>query len=246
VSVVLFGSAAIGGFSTIASDVDLILVVPDNASEDEKRRLRDDVERIEALHGFRESPARQRGALEAFVEKTTANVHSYFVCTRSDLLSGRANRIFGIPRSQAVFVDRAVIPSIVTSAVTVWGEDLLSQVPMPRIRRFDVLKAFHGLFGQALLCVTVFPVLPHATKYAMGVLKRSLHNCFFCYHCRRDTLEQEVEFFQGRLGPSRTLEQLLVLRGEYRRSFGFVIRCPPTLVRLHLRTAFENQFPRSF
>ena len=112
------------------------------------------------------------------------------------------------------------------------------------IRRFDVFKAFFGLCGQALLSAAVFPVLPGATKYAMGVLKRSLHNCFFCYHGRRATLEEEVGFFQRRLGSSRTLEQLLALRDEYRCSFAFVIRCLPTLVRLHLRTAFDNRFPR--
>jgi len=115
---------------------------------------------------------------------------------------------------------------------------------MSPIRRFDVFKSFHGLFCQALLSIAVFAVLPGATKYAMGVLKRSLHNCFFCYHGRRATLEKEVGFFQRRLGPSRTLEQLLALRDEYRCSFAFVIRCLPTLVRLHLRTAFDNRFPR--
>jgi predicted nucleotidyltransferase len=244
VSVVLFGSAATGGFSAVASDVDLILVVPDDADGEDKRRLRATVERIEALHGFRENSARPRAPLEAFVEQVTANVRSFFVCSRSDLLSGRVKRILDLRPSQALFVDRVVVPSIVTSAVTVWGEDLLSRVPMPPIRRLDVFKALHGLFGQALLSAAVFPVLPGATKYAMGVLKRSLHNCFFCYHGRRAPLEEEVNFFQRRLGPSRTLAQLLALRGEYRRSLAFVVHCLPTLVRLHLRTAFDNRFPR--
>ena len=109
--------------------------------------------------------------------------------------------------------------------------------------RFDVFKAFFGLCGQALLSAAVFPVLPGATKYAMGVLKRSLHNCFFCYHGRPTALEEEVEFFQ-RLGPNRTLAQLLDLRRVYTPSFTFVLRCLLTLVWLHLRTAVDNAFPR--
>lgn len=244
VSVVLFGSAAIGGFSATVSDVDMILVVPDNTSREDKNQLRDIVERIEALHGFRNNPARPQGSLEAFVEKVTANVRSFFICTRSDLLSGRVERILDIQPSQALFVDRVVIPSIVTSAVTVWGEDMLSQIPMSPIRRFDVFKAFHGFFCQAVLSMTVFAVLPKATKYAMGTLKRSLHNCYLCYHGRRVSLEEEVNFFQRRLGASRTLVQLLSLRGEYRQSFAFVFGCLPTLIRLHWRTAFDNSFPR--
>ncbi len=243
VSIVLFGSSATGGFSAKASDVDLILIVSDGTSEEDRRRLREAAERIEALHGFRENDVPQ-SSLEAFVEKVTANVRSFFICTRSDLLSGRVKRILDLRPSQALFVDRVVIPSIVTSAVTVWGEDLLSQIPMLPIRRFDVFKAFFGFSSQALLSAAVFPLLPAATRYAMATLKRSVHNCYFCYHGRRASLEEEVNFFQRQLGPFSTLVHLLALRGEYRRSFAFVIRCVPTLVRLHLRTVLDNRFPR--
>ena len=243
VSIVLFGSLATGGFSAKASDVDLILIVSDGTSEEDRRRLREAAERIEALHGFRENDGPQ-SSLEAFVEKVTANVRSFFIRSRSDLLSGRVERILDLRPSQALFVDRVVIPSIVTSAVTVWGDDLLSQIPMLPIRRFDVFKAFFGFSSQALLSAAVFPLLPGATRYAMGTLKRSVHNCYFCYHGRRASLEEEVNFFQRQLGPFSTLADLLALRGEYRRSFAFVIRCVPTLVRLHLRTVLDNRFPR--
>src|SRR5438093_7732769 len=57
VSIVLFGSLATGGFSAKASDVDLILIVSDGTSEEDRRRLREAAERIEALHGFRENYA---------------------------------------------------------------------------------------------------------------------------------------------------------------------------------------------
>ena len=106
-------------------------------------------------------------------------------------------------------------------------------------------KRFCGFSGQVLLSAMTFPVLPDATKYAMGVLKHSLHSCFFCYHQRTATLEDEVAFFNRRLGGSRTLVELLSLRRHYRRSFAFVIRCLPTLARLHLRAARDNRFPRA-
>jgi len=114
-------------------------------------------------------------------------------------------RILDLRSSQAVFVDRVVVPSIVGSAVTVWGEDLLSHIPLSPVRRFDVFKAFFGLSGQALLCVAVFPVLPAATKYAMGTLKRSVHNCFFCYHTYPAPLEEEVASSSGARGQAARL-----------------------------------------
>jgi hypothetical protein len=244
VSVVLFGSASTGGFEGAASDVDLIFVLPDGAPPEARIGLREAVERLEVLHGFRDPSVHSQSILEAFAQKITANVRSFFVCTRADLLSGDVARILDIPPAQAIFVDRVVVPSIVRSAVTIWGEDLLPHVPMLPIRRLDVLKAFFGFGNQVLLSAALYPFVPPATKYAMGALKRSVHNCYFCYHLRPASLDEEVAFFQEHLGPSRTLAQLKALRHTYRPSFGFVVRCLPALVRLHLRTALDNRFPR--
>jgi len=244
VSVILFGSAATGGFSETASDLDLILVVHDAATRDERRQLSGEVERLEVLYGFRVPRIHPQSGLERIIDRLTATVHSFFICTRQDLLSGRVGRILDLRRPQAVFVDRVVMASIIGSAVTVWGEDLLPHVPLLAIRRLDVFKAFHGLFAQMVLFLAVYPVLPNATKYATGALKRSVHSCFFCYHGDAAPLPQEVDFFQRRIGPGGALQQLLDLRREYTHSFGFVARCLPLLIRLHLHTAWDNQFPR--
>jgi hypothetical protein len=145
---------------------------------------------------------------------------------------------------ETLFVDRIVFASIVASAVTVFGEDLLPRVAVPAVRRLDVFKALFAFSSQVLLSAVTFPVLLDATRYAMGTLKHSLHSCYFCYHRQTAALEVEVDFFCRRLGASQTLVDLLALRHEYRRSFAFVIGCLPALVRLHLRTARDNRFPR--
>jgi hypothetical protein len=79
----------------------------------------------------------------------------------------------------------------------------------------------------------------------MGALKHSLHSCYFCYHLRTAPLDEEVAFFNSRLGGCKTLLDLLNLRQTYRRSFRFVLSCVPVLFRLHLKTALENRFPRA-
>ncbi|CAN5731640.1 hypothetical protein BH23GEM9_BH23GEM9_20430 [soil metagenome] len=253
-ALVVFGSAVTGGYRESASDVDLIVVLADGARREDRRRARAHVQRLELLHGLRdEDPALSEGRLAAWVRSITANVRSFFVCTRADLLSGDVARILDIPRTQAVFVDRVVVPSIVGSGLTVWGEDLLPHVPLPAIRRGDVFKAFFGFWNQALLSAAAYPVVPAATGFAMATLKRSVHNCYFCYHLRPAALEDEVAFLRQRVGggstrhvnhTDRTLDELMELRHEPRRSFGFVLRCLPVLVRLHLRTAVDNRFPR--
>jgi predicted nucleotidyltransferase len=243
VSVVLFGSAAIGGWVATVSDVDLILIVPDSTAGEMIDRLRNQVERIEILHGLRSNLAHGQPALEKFLDKVTAHDRSFFICTRGDLLSGDIGRILRIHPLQTILVDRIVLANFVASGITVWGEKLLPLVPVPPVRHFDVFKALFGLFPMALLCAPVFPLYPAMTKYSMGVLKSSVHSCFFCYERRRASLEEEISFFERRLGSNRTLTQLLALRREYRNSFRFVLRCIPTLLRLHWRTFMDNRFP---
>jgi hypothetical protein len=170
----------------------------------------------------------------------TANVRSFFTCTRADLLSGEVRRLLGISAFQAAFVDRIVLHSILDSAVTVWGEDLLASVPRLAIRRIDVLKACYGLANQVVLTAALFPFVDTATKYAMGALKRSVHSCYYCYHRRPAALVDEIAFLQQRQGRNPALDELLRLRQEYTTSLAFVLSCLPAIIRLHARTALDN------
>jgi hypothetical protein len=242
--VVLFGSSAVGGYSARISDVDLLIVLRDGATREHRRLICEAISDVEQRCGIAKPGSHQRSVLQAFADRVTANVRAFFVCTRSDLLSGDPARVLDIPRVQAVFVDRVAIPSIVSSGITVWGEDLLARVELLPIRRLDVAKAFFGLFNQVLFTAMVYPLLSGATKYAMDALKRSVHNCHFCYQLRSAPLTDEVAFFAQRHGPSSTLSHLLSLRAEYRTSFSFVLACLPAIARLHLRTAADNNFPR--
>jgi predicted nucleotidyltransferase len=242
VAILLFGSAAKGGFADQVSDVDLIVVLPDGVSAEDRRQVRAKVSRLEIEHGFKEVVGR-RSALAAFAERAGGNDLSCFICTRSDLLSASVARVFDLKAVEALFIDRIVFANVVASAVTVWGEDLLPQVLPPAVRRLDVFKAYFAFTNQVLLSLGAYVLLPDATRYAMGALKRSLHSCYFCYHQSTTALEVEAAFFERHLGKSPALKQLLELRGNYVGSFAFVLRCLPQLLRLHLRTALDNTFP---
>lgn len=245
VSVVLFGSVATGSYAPAISDVDLLIVVADSATEKDKLCLRDTISQLEASCGVAKRYPYERGVWDRIADRITANVRSFFVCTRSDLLSGDPGRILDISAMQARFVDRVAIPSIVGSGVTVWGEDLITQVPLLPIRRLDVGKAFFSFFNQLLFTAVGYPLTPGATKYAMETLKRSIHNCYYCYHLRPAQLAEEVAFFQQRIGTRIAFEDLMKLRTAYQPRFGFILRCFPTLVRLHVATAWDNQFPKA-
>ena len=244
VSVILFGSAASGAFSE-SSDVDLIIVIPDETTQEDRRLLRGAVTDLEIRHGLRSPESRPKNPLEIFAEHAGGHAHSCFFCTRDDLISGDVARVFGLRAAEEMFLERMFLASVIVSARTVWGEELLSLVPLPSLRQLDVFKALFRLTGLVLFSAAAYPVLFDATRYAMGALKHSLHSCYFCYHLRTVSIDEEVAFFNSRLGRNRTLLELLNQRQEYHRSFAFVLRCVPILFRLHLRTVWDNRFPRA-
>jgi predicted nucleotidyltransferase len=244
VSILLFGSAAKGAFVAETSDVDLIIVVRDDTSPEARRQIRQEVSDLEIAHDFQLAASRPRSPLEKFAERAAGHAMSCFVCSRSDLLSGEAARVFGLSPFEAVFVDRIVLASVIVSAVNVWGEDLLPGLPIPPLRRLDVFKALFNFFNVTMMSAMAFWILPDATRYAMGILKHSLHSCYFCYHLKTAPLQEEIDFFDSRLGRQSILLDLLQRRQTYNRSFAFVLLCVPVLFRLHLRTAGDNRFPR--
>ena len=102
-----------------------------------------------------------------------------------------------------------------------------------------------GLLAFNAGALVVFPVLPNATKYSMSALKWMLHTCHFCVALKSSTIEEAVEFFQGRIEAEATLSELLSLRRHYRPSFRFVKGCFGTIVRLYSVTVKEAVFPIS-
>src|SRR6476661_1159522 len=83
VSMVVFGSAATGGYAGKVSDVDLIAVVADDTSADMRRDVSRHVEALEARHGMSKQRARAAdsvGMLTRFADRMSANDRACFVC----------------------------------------------------------------------------------------------------------------------------------------------------------------------
>ena len=219
ISVILFGSAATGGYTPQASDVDLILVLENDVA------VRPILARIKNLEP-------RRTGVDAWMDRIAGTDHSCFVCTRQQLLHAEVANILNISPVQSVFVDRTVLPSMLSSARTVRGEDLLTAIQTPAIRRIDIGIAWFGLVSQLVTSLAIYPLTTNATKFAMGALKRSIHNCYFVSQARPAPLAQEMEFF----GARPVFTQLLALRQNYQPSLAFVFRALGAVSVLHART----------
>ena len=244
ISISVFGSVAKGGFSQSVSDVDLIVALADKVPQKTKRLISGDLAKLELKHRLREHPKSKTEFVYSQIDRMAGQFKSHFVCYARDLLSGNSSAIFGWhPLAEPFFSTRIGFANIVTSAKTIWGEELLKRAHVPPIKRWHLINnclSFLSLNGIAFL---MFPILPNATKYSMSVLKWMIHNCHFCYTLKATTIEEGVEFFRPKLEHNRALLELISLRQEYRPSLKFVKNCFRTLVHLYIVTTKENRFP---
>jgi hypothetical protein len=70
-----------GGFSAAVSDVDVIIVVSDDASRAKRLRLLADVVRLETVHELRPATMHRPGRLRARIERAVGHGFSCFVCS---------------------------------------------------------------------------------------------------------------------------------------------------------------------
>jgi predicted nucleotidyltransferase len=240
VSIVLFGSAAKNDALQGTSDVDLIIVLQDEAEVVTKTEAKSIVQQVERKYGL--SASRDLSILDTFIDHAGGNAHSCFICTKEDFLSGNGVKVFGLNPFEALFLNRIVLATIIGSARTVWGANLISKLLLPPPRYLDVIKAFFSFFSVSLLITVTYPIIRAPTSQAMGVLKRALHSCYFYVHQKTLSLQEEVGFFSQGSGKRSALHDLLDLRRSYKESFSFVIRIIPLLIKLHWKTLMNKQF----
>jgi len=245
VSILIFGSVAKGGFLQSISDVDLIVVLADEAPQHMKRVISYDLAALELKHGLRKQSNSKLERLYTTVDRMASQFKSYFVCYKRDLLSGNTAAVFDVnPLIESLVLSVEIgFASIVKSSAVIWGEDFRHQIRIPALTKAHLVKncaAFVSLNACALL---VYPFLPNATTYSMSALKWMLHTCYFCYALESASIEHEIDFFSTKLGEHKLFSELLSLRREPRPSFAFIKRCFGTLIQLYFSTAREIEFP---
>lgn len=244
VSVLVFGSAAVGGFSE-SSGVDLVVVLADGAPGAAIQAVGRELAALERRHGLREPEASVTWE-RSLCDRRLGGLKSVTVCRRRDLLSGDVAAVFGLSRLAALLFGstyRFCLAAITTSARTVWGEDCAGDVPVPPITRRTLFENYLLHLVRNACTLVGYAALPNATRYSRSILEGFVHDCHFVCTSTFATIEEEVAFFRAKLGERTVLADLLAVRSEHRRSLVFTLRCFPALVRLHAVTSRENRLP---
>jgi len=113
---------------------------------------------------------------------------------------------------------------VIVSAKTVWGEELLSLIHLPPIRRVDVFKALFGLLLDPV-SVVAFPVLYDATS-TDGCAQALATQLLFLLSPEDGSLNEEVEFFNSRRAKQDTAG-LVETAAKVPPVIRFVLCCVP-------------------
>ncbi len=246
VSIGMFGSIIVGGFSRYVSDVDLLVVLADGVPRKSKHAISCELEALEIKHGLREYPTSRLKHIYSVCDRKIGGFNSITICYKRDLLSENAAAIFDVnPVAEFLLVSwhTFIFSQIIVTTKTIWGEDFISHLHLPAITKGHLIKNCILNLIRNVCSFLGYPILPNATKYAMSILKGFIQNCYFVYTSRTAPIEEEIDFFRTKLGERKAFTQLLLLRREYRSSLGFIASCFRVLVQLYAVTVRENKFP---
>ena len=244
VSILMCGSYAIGGYAQSGSDVDLLVVLADRVPRDIKNVIAAELAALEITHGLRERPTSRLRHFYSVCDRRIGGFKSVTMCSKRDLLSANAAAVFQVSAlAESLLISTHIFcfATIMTSAQMIWGEDVRSRTPLPAITGRHLTKnCISHLLRNA--CVLLgYLILPNATKYSMSILRGFLHDCYYTCTSRVASIEEEIDFFQARLGKHGAFEQLRSLRREYRASPAFIVSCFGALVRMHSMAVRERR-----
>ncbi len=246
-SVIIFGSAIRGEYQQDLSDVDMIFVINDDTAKKVKNKIGKELNELEYKHTFRKRNASIVDAVYKLAEDMTGMYISHFVCYRKDFLDAKFSRVFNLNLFLCkIFAPTDVVwASVIKSAKTLWGENLLDKASLSEVTRHQIRKS---RWMNLVLCVgalLTYPLHSDATKYAMEAVKWSLQTCYFSYTLKPASTEEAVSFFNQNNYRNPIFKELLELRRNYQKSLSFVRKSFRAVIYLHKKTLKENELPKN-
>lgn len=231
-SVLAFGSVASGG-SGPASDVDLLVVLHDDAPEETLRRVRAGC--AEAAERCL-SPVRPANALERMVDARTGAFRSAFACRERDVRAGRFHRTFNTTRWAYVVAPwRTVAWNAFARSRLVAGEPVepdWDRVGRPQERRVrEVLRSLATTLPLALAQWAYAPLSRRSVLYAMEAYKWMAHN--LALHATGETAPGVRAALAHVADPFGLHARLLALREAPRRDWRFILLAPLAVLAGH-------------
>lgn len=243
VSIVLFGSV-VSGETTSISDVDLIVILDSNVSEDDVRAVEQRCADLAAtyLDAGTDTPT----LFEHYLERATGMFRSGFVTTEAAVRRGEFPNIFRTsPIASVVAPWRTVLYTTLEEGVTIYGPPVdtrWEQVGTPMERPYrELARSLVMTVALALAQVGYQFVSRRAIGYSLEAAKWTAYNCAF--HRRGRTAGSLTRALSTVSFPSWYRTWFVHLRDDPCPDRWFVLATPLVLVWAHVHTALHVARP---
>ena len=250
-STVLFGGQ-VKGYTSAASDVDVIFIVDNATSQDKVNSLINYLQSLEVALGIRKAST---SGFSIVLDRIGAQYKSVFVCKEEDFIKGNVSNIF---RSDS-FLDSVILDNpiwatdiglknILLTAKVVQGSDLLPHLKkkLAPIEAHHIKRNRRMYTALALFGIITYPFSNNATKYSMSSLKWALHSSYFGGFGKLGSLDDEINHFKKAVAHTRThnaLDELVQLRSEYKKTLRFNINALIAARKIFNHAIKDGKYP---
>ncbi|MEM3586800.1 MAG: nucleotidyltransferase domain-containing protein [Candidatus Jordarchaeaceae archaeon] len=242
VSLYVFGSILNDDYCDI-SDCDLLIVLNDEVSLKQIKRIRGSLECLEIKHGLRSKDYSLLGRILRSIEKSTGMFESHFVCRKNDVLKGSFTRVFSTSRfmSKLLAPSAIVFGSVLSTARKIYGQDILREVAKPKHTTLMLLKSLAMNLLLSLSAIVLYPFSPKANKYEIEAAKWSMLASYYHLNESNPGIVEITNFFTN-LGLSEYyFKRLLKLRKHYKNDVKFGLATPLQVLKIHTKTLSHSK-----
>ncbi len=231
-SILLFGSSVTGDVATV-SDLDIIVVVEDEAYRDTAKQV------CRGLMVGEE--VRRKKVLERMIERLTGMFQSGFVTTEREIREGRFHRIVNVSRlSYVLSPHRIVLSRVFDQTVPIYGQDIRpdwGRIKTPaEARGRELCKSMFNSLLLSLLAVLYYPFSDRATAYSLEAYKWTIYNAGYLVERSTLDMQKSLQRIPDLFGLQQEFREL---REELDREVGFVLLVPLFVVALHVWSAAQ-------
>lgn len=236
-SVILFGSTAQCQCEAI-SDVDLLIIVKNNITDERLKKLEPILKALEIKHEYDQYSTNWVTAILHVVEKTTGMFVSHFVCQREKWEKNEFSLVFNTNRLMTFFLapEKLVFESMKDGAVALYGNALDSYKP---VKTFSFMQLFKSLMMDLTISIGTLAILVlrrKNIKYALESFKWALRSGYTYMYKKTGRVHEIAKKFV-QLGLNKIyMKKFLFLRHQLDANldYQFAFLLPYYILKVHV------------
>lgn len=242
VSAYLFGTMTKPNSHSKMSDVDVLIIVSDELTLQDVKKLDEDIKLIEIKHGYRKKSGNSSQRFIQYIDDKLSLGHSHYIWRKSDFQALDSSKFSASSIWSELFAPRNILfNSIISEMKPIYGKTIR---PMPKPGRITHLDLFRNFIVNFIMSLAALPLTLFTRenyKYSLTSIKWSAYGCAAFLGFKKDsTLENLLSNHFGSVLPEKFRFQFFRFRHNPDKDFIFSMKAVWYVLKLHLFALFKG------